>query len=131
MMYGQKNIKSSWTTWPLRMGPNICPETSARNYRSMPRNSQKRAGLFYTLSVYDDIFTALPYVSTHHRYRIWEWNPVNGINITFGNKRNIYLIVSKNNGLFYVCYKFNGFPAVSNRRGSTVVFFILILVDGL
>lgn len=87
--------------------------------------SRKSRDLICILSVYDDIFTALPCVSTHHRYRIWEWNPVNGINITIGNKRNISLIVSRNNTLFYVCYNFNGFSAVWNRRGSTVSLFFI------
>jgi hypothetical protein len=64
--------------------------------------SQKSTDLIYILSVYDDTFTALPYVNKHHRYRIWEWCAVNSVNITIGNKRNISLIVTRNNTLFYV-----------------------------
>jgi hypothetical protein len=41
---------SSWTSWPLKMGPICCPETSIKDYRATLRNipeelrSQHRSG---------------------------------------------------------------------------------------
>jgi len=32
--FGNKSKKSSWTYWPLKMGPIGCPETSVGNYHS-------------------------------------------------------------------------------------------------
>ena len=37
----QEERHSSWTTWPLKMGPTVCPETSV-DYQSLLRNVQKQ-----------------------------------------------------------------------------------------
>jgi hypothetical protein len=42
-------IRSSWTSWPLKMGQIGCTETSVRNYRSALRNiPEERDGVYFS-----------------------------------------------------------------------------------
>jgi hypothetical protein len=36
-----QELKSSWISWPLKVGSIDCPETSAQNYHSNLRKPQK------------------------------------------------------------------------------------------
>jgi hypothetical protein len=40
-----KKSKSSWTSWPLKMGPIRCPETSVNDYHSTLRNIPEECNL--------------------------------------------------------------------------------------
>jgi hypothetical protein len=39
-----KGLDSYWISWPLKMGPIVCPETSVTNYHYMPRKISKDRG---------------------------------------------------------------------------------------
>ena len=69
-------ILRSWTSWPLKMGPIDCLETSVQNYHSSCVISQQSADLIYNAAAAwthaSEGASAKPV--THHRG--WDSNPV-------------------------------------------------------
>jgi hypothetical protein len=59
-------------SWPLKMGPICCPETSVRNYQYSLRNNPKECSSYFNCSVCHlwNINTASPYYYPLYKQRV-------------------------------------------------------------